>query len=43
MKNWDKNEKTITVAVVDDDVNICEGMWWLLNNVIGIRCCSAFC
>jgi DNA-binding NarL/FixJ family response regulator len=33
-----EKDDMITVAVVDDDVNIRNGLWWLLNNVVGIRC-----
>lgn len=32
----------ITVAVIDDDANVRQGLWWLLNNVIGIRCTGAY-
>lgn len=32
----------ITVAVIDDDANVRQGLWWLLNNVIGIRCSGAY-
>ena len=34
--------KTIAVAVVDDDANVRDGLWWLLNNVIGLRCAGAY-
>ena len=34
--------KMITVAIVDDDVNIRDGLWWLLNNIKGIQCIGAY-
>ena len=34
--------KVITVAIVDDDVNIRDGLWWLLNNVKGMQCIGAY-
>jgi DNA-binding NarL/FixJ family response regulator len=32
----------ISVAVVDDDANVRHGLWWLLNNIAGLRCTGAF-
>lgn len=32
----------ITVAIIDDDANVRQGLWWLLSNVVGIRCTSTF-
>jgi DNA-binding NarL/FixJ family response regulator len=34
--------RVISVAVVDDDANVRNGLWWLLNNVAGLRCAGAF-
>lgn len=34
--------RIITVAIVDDDVNIRDGLWWLLNNVKGMQCIGAY-
>lgn len=36
------SRRIITVAVIDDDANVRHGLWWLLNNVIGIRCSGAY-
>lgn len=35
-------ENFITVAVVDDDAHVRTGLWWLLNNVVGMRCAGAY-
>ncbi len=32
----------VSVAVVDDDANVRHGLWWLLNNIAGLRCAGAF-
>ncbi|MCI0696725.1 response regulator transcription factor [candidate division KSB1 bacterium] len=32
----------ISVAVVDDDANVRNGLWWLLNNIAGLRCAGAY-
>jgi DNA-binding NarL/FixJ family response regulator len=32
----------ISVAVVDDDANVRNGLWWLLNNLAGLRCAGAY-
>jgi DNA-binding NarL/FixJ family response regulator len=34
--------RVISVAVVDDDANVRHGLWWLLNNIAGLRCAGAF-
>jgi DNA-binding NarL/FixJ family response regulator len=34
--------RVIAVAVVDDDANVRHGLWWLLNNIAGLRCAGAF-
>ncbi len=34
--------RVISVAVVDDDANVRNGLWWLLNNIAGLRCAGAF-
>jgi DNA-binding NarL/FixJ family response regulator len=34
--------KTITIAVVDDDVNVRTGLWWLLSNIAGIHCTGTY-
>ena len=34
--------RVISVAVVDDDANVRNGLWWLLNNIAGLRCTGAF-
>lgn len=42
MTEFKKQQKVIAVAVVDDDVNIRDGLWWLLNNVKGLQCIGAY-
>jgi DNA-binding NarL/FixJ family response regulator len=42
MKDLNDDKSPITVAVVDDDANVREGMWWLLNNIVGMRCGGAY-
>ncbi len=37
-----KSENLISVAIVDDDAHVRSGLWWLLNNVVGMRCAGAF-
>lgn len=32
----------ITIAVVDDDAIIRQGLWWLLNHITGLRCAGAY-
>ncbi len=32
----------IKIAVIDDDANVRNGLWWLLNHVIGLRCVGAY-
>ncbi len=32
----------ITIAVVDDDVNVRTGLWWLLNNIVGLHCIGTY-
>lgn len=32
----------ISIAVVDDDANVRQGLWWLLNNLAGLRCAGTF-
>lgn len=32
----------ISVAVVDDDANVRHGLWWLLNNLVGLRCTGTY-
>jgi len=34
--------RVISVAVVDNDANVRHGLWWLLNNITGLRCAGAF-
>ncbi len=39
------NEPTTTainVAVLDDDANVRNGLWWLLNHVVGLRCTGTY-
>lgn len=38
----EEREPDILVAVVDDDANIRAGLWWLLNNIAGMRCSGAY-
>lgn len=42
MSEIEKQENLISVAVVDDDAHVRTGLWWLLNNVVGMRCAGAF-
>lgn len=35
-------EHEIKVAVIDDDAHIRNGLWWLLNNIAGLRCVGAY-
>jgi DNA-binding NarL/FixJ family response regulator len=42
MSEIGKQENFITVAVVDDDAHVRTGLWWLLNNVVGMRCAGVF-
>ena len=34
--------RPITVAVVDDDVNVRTGLWWLLSNIVGVQCIGTY-
>ena len=35
-------EHEIKVAVIDDDAHIRNGLWWLLNNITGLRCVGTY-
>lgn len=32
----------INVAVIDDDANVRNGLWWLLDHVVGLRCVGTY-
>ena len=38
----DSPQKPITIAVVDDDVNVRTGLWWLLSNIAGMHCIGTY-
>lgn len=42
MTETKQQEDVITIAVIDDDANIRDGLWWLLNNIIGLRCSGTY-
>lgn len=42
MANSVVSAQIINVALIDDDANIREGLWWLLNNIAGLRCVGAY-
>ncbi|MGH7495188.1 MAG: response regulator [bacterium] len=42
MPENDNLQKPITIAVVDDDVNVRTGLWWLLSNIVGIHCVGTY-
>jgi len=38
----DLPSREIRVAVVDDDVNVRTGLWWLLSNIAGLHCVGTY-
>jgi DNA-binding NarL/FixJ family response regulator len=42
MPEDDVPQKAITIAVVDDDVIVRTGLWWLLSNIAGIHCIGTY-
>ncbi len=42
MNTINDSANNINVAVIDDDANIRNGLWWLLNNIAGIHCIGTY-
>lgn len=42
MFDTETEDKSIRIAVVDDDAHVRQGLWWLLNNVMGLSCAGTY-
>ncbi|MCG3158546.1 MAG: Chemotaxis response regulator protein-glutamate methylesterase [bacterium] len=42
MVDAETKDKSIRIAVVDDDAHVRQGLWWLLNNVMGLSCAGTY-
>ncbi len=42
MGDTETKDKSIHIAVVDDDAHVRQGLWWLLNNVMGLSCAGTY-